>query len=66
TEFEGTWIMADRDARGYAHDLYANLRTLDAANADTILIETVPDEPEWLAVRDRLTRATSCEDDDRD
>ena len=66
TEFEGTWIMADRDARGYAHDLYANLRALDNANADTILIEEVPDEPEWLAVRDRLTRATNCEDDDRD
>ena len=50
----------------YAHDLYANLRALDAADADAILIEDVPDEPEWLAVRDRLTRATHGEDDDRD
>jgi L-threonylcarbamoyladenylate synthase len=50
----------------YAHDLYANLRTLDAANADVILIEAVPDGDDWLAVRDRLTRATHGEDDDRD
>ena len=30
--------------RGYAHDLYANLRALDATDADAILIEAVPDE----------------------
>ena len=40
--------------------------TLDAANADVILIEAVPDDDDWLAVRDRLTRATRGEDDDRD
>ena len=51
---------------GYAHDLYAHLRALDAADADVLLIEDVPDEPAWLAVRDRLTRATHGEDDDRD
>ena len=30
---------------------------------DVIVIETVPDTPEWLAVRDRLVRATHVEDD---
>jgi L-threonylcarbamoyladenylate synthase len=65
-DFDGTWLDAPQDAEGYAHDLYANLRRLDAANADAILIEDVPDTSEWMAVRDRLTRATQGEDDDRD
>ncbi len=65
-EFEDAWIRASADAAAYAHDLYANLRALDAANADVILIENVPDGDEWLAVRDRLARATRGEDDDRD
>ena len=55
-----------RDAAGYAHDLYANLRALDAADADVILIESSRRRREWLAVRDRLARATHGEDDDRD
>jgi L-threonylcarbamoyladenylate synthase len=65
-DFDGVWIAASHDAVRYAHDLYAHLRTLDAADADAILIEALPDEPAWLAVRDRLTRATHGEDDDRD
>ena len=65
-DFDGAWIAAAHDATGYAHSLYANLRTLDAADADALLIEDVPDEPAWLAVRDRLTRATHGVDDDRD
>ena len=58
--------QAPADAAAYAHDLYANLRALDAANADVILIEAVPDGDAWLAVRDRLARATRGVDDDRD
>jgi L-threonylcarbamoyladenylate synthase len=65
-DFEGVWIAARDDATEYARDLYANLRALDAANADAILIEAPADDPAWLAVRDRLTRATQGEDDDRD
>ena len=65
-DFDGVWIGASGDAVGYAHDLYANLRSLDAANADAILIEAPPDDSMWLAVRDRLMRATRGEDDDRD
>ena len=64
--FDGPWIAAPADPPGYAHDLYANLRTLDAADADAILVEAVPASPEWLAVSDRLARATHGEDDDRD
>jgi L-threonylcarbamoyladenylate synthase len=65
-EFDGVWIAAPNDVAGYAHDLYANLRALDAADADAILIEDVPDEPAWFAIKDRLLRATHGEDDDRD
>ena len=65
-DFDGAWIAAARDPVGYAHDLYANLRALDAAGTDALLIEDVPQDPAWLAVRDRLTRATHGEDDDRD
>jgi L-threonylcarbamoyladenylate synthase len=65
-EFIGTWIEARRDSDGYAHDLYMNLRTLDASHADAILIEGAPDGEAWIAVRDRLARATAGLDDDRD
>ncbi|HYT97873.1 MAG TPA: L-threonylcarbamoyladenylate synthase [Casimicrobiaceae bacterium] len=64
-DFEGVWIEARDNAAQYARDLYANLRALDAANADAILIETPADDPAWFAVRDRLIRATQGEDDDR-
>jgi L-threonylcarbamoyladenylate synthase len=56
--FDGPWIDAPADAEGYARDLYASLRALDATHPDAILIEAPPDEAAWLAVRDRLARAT--------
>jgi L-threonylcarbamoyladenylate synthase len=63
---ERWWIAAARDAVPFAHDLYANLRDLDAVNAELILVEDVPDDAGWQAVRDRLARATRGDDDDRD
>lgn len=65
-DFQGRWLRAARDPAAYAHDLYANLRTLDAAGAAEILIEAVPGNDAWLAIGDRLTRAVHAEDDDRD
>jgi L-threonylcarbamoyladenylate synthase len=66
-EFDGPWLRAPEDASRYAHDLYANLRKLDAALVDAILIESVPDDARWMAVRDRLVRATHPgAEDDRD
>jgi L-threonylcarbamoyladenylate synthase len=65
-EFSDMWIEAPADPAAFAHGLYANLRKLDNANADAILIEAVPADDEWLAIRDRLERATRGEDDDRD
>ena len=42
----------------YARILYSALREIDAWGAEMVLIELPPDEPQWLAVRDRITRAT--------
>lgn len=44
---------------GYAHGLYAALRELDASGAREIRAESVPAEPAWDAVRDRLQRAAA-------
>ena len=51
------WIGAPADPAGYAHDLYANLRALDAAGCEAILVEQPPQRVEWAAVNDRLQRA---------
>ncbi len=54
-----TWVNAGSRVDAYAHDLYANLRSLDKAGAGVILIEDVPERDEWAAVRDRLGRCTT-------
>jgi L-threonylcarbamoyladenylate synthase len=48
------------DAARAAHDLFADLRELDAAGVRLIWVETPPDTPEWEGVRDRLTRAAAA------
>jgi L-threonylcarbamoyladenylate synthase len=53
------WIAAPADAARYAHDLYANLRVLDAAGCKAILVERPPQEPAWAAINDRLGRAAA-------
>jgi L-threonylcarbamoyladenylate synthase len=53
------WIAGSRDPARYAHDLYANLRTLDASGAKRILVEIPPLTSEWEAVNDRLSRAAA-------
>jgi L-threonylcarbamoyladenylate synthase len=45
------------DPAAYARVLYAALHTLDEQGCDVIVIENVPDEAAWSAVRDRLRRA---------
>jgi L-threonylcarbamoyladenylate synthase len=54
-----TWIAAPPAAHAYAHDLYANLRVLDALGCDALLVEQLPERPEWAAVNDRLGRAAA-------
>ena len=53
------WITAPAAPAGYAHDLYANLRQLDAAGCDVMLVEEPPLAIEWAAARDRLGRAAA-------
>lgn len=53
----GLWLGSPGNAAGYARDLYANLRRLDASGCARILIEDVPAEGDWAAIRDRLERA---------
>jgi L-threonylcarbamoyladenylate synthase len=55
---EGNRIVLPESAVEYARDLYQVLRGLDARGLKAIYIEMPPDEPEWAAVRDRITRAT--------
>ena len=55
---------APGDATGYGHDLYANLRALDANGADLIVVEAPPAASAWEAVRDRLARAAAGTDED--
>jgi L-threonylcarbamoyladenylate synthase len=56
---ELVWRAAPADVAGYAHDLYANLRDLDRAGCDVMLVEQPPEGADWLAVRDRLQRAAA-------
>jgi L-threonylcarbamoyladenylate synthase len=61
-----TWINAGRRPEAFGHDLYNNLRTLDKAGCQHILVQAVPDGERWDAIRDRLVRAatTIAESDD--
>ncbi|BAL92423.1 hypothetical protein AMIS_72030 [Actinoplanes missouriensis 431] len=54
----GTEILS-ADPREYAADLYAALHRLDDAGVATILVQEPPQTEEWLAVRDRLSRAAA-------
>ena len=61
-----SWHSAPENATAYAHDLYANLRALDASGAGLIVVEAPPSDVAWEAVNDRLARsaAGSGENDD--
>ena len=53
------WITAKSFPSHYAHTLYRNLRKLDAANADIIIIEEPPLTSDWTGIWDRIRRAAS-------
>ena len=59
--FEGLWRLAPAAATDYARALYAELRVLDASDADLILVEAPPSAFEWQAINDRLGRAAHNE-----
>lgn len=53
------WQHVDNDPKKYAHNLYANLRFHDQLKNDVIFIEKPPTESSWLAILDRLLRASA-------
>ena len=53
------WRAASADPARFAHDLYAQLRELDALGCDLILIATPAADEAWRAVADRLRRASA-------
>ena len=61
----GSWpstvrtITMPADPAAYARQLYQTLRSCDEQTSTAIYIELPPDEPQWLAIRDRLLRAAS-------
>jgi L-threonylcarbamoyladenylate synthase len=52
------WQVAPAEPSGYAHELYANLRTLDALGCDRIYVQKPVGQP-WQAIYDRLKRAAA-------
>lgn len=54
-----SFMQLPADKAGYASLLYQSLNALDLLKPDLIIIETPPNNPEWLDVCDRLARATA-------
>src|SRR5262249_53268065 len=52
-------LVLPAEPRLYSAGLYAALHSLDARGLTRILVEMPPDLPEWMAVRDRLSRAAA-------
>ena len=53
-----SWRLMPADPVGYAHDLYASLRALDALGCDRIYVQKPVGQP-WQAILDRLQRAAA-------
>jgi L-threonylcarbamoyladenylate synthase len=55
--FVGRWQVMPTALEGYAQELFAALRELDAPEVETIVVETVPEVGLGRAIADRLRRA---------
>jgi L-threonylcarbamoyladenylate synthase len=51
-------IEMPREPAAYAAQLYSALHTLDAAAVERIVVTLPPEGDAWLAIRDRLSRAS--------
>jgi L-threonylcarbamoyladenylate synthase len=56
--FAGVSVIP-HDAAAFARAIYAELHRCDEAGADVIVVEALPDGPEWRAIADRLRRAAA-------
>ena len=52
-------FQLNNNATDVAQQLYDTLHKMDAMDVSELLVEAPPSAPKWLAVLDRLTRATS-------
>ena len=55
----GRVSLIPHDPEAYARALYAELHQCDERGAELIIVEQVPDAPEWQAIMDRLSRAST-------
>lgn len=56
--FAGVSVIP-HDAEAFARAIYAELHRCDEAGAELIVVEALPDAPEWRAIADRLRRAAA-------
>lgn len=59
----GQTVVMPSDPSAYGCNLYAVIRMLDGGQHDAILVETPPQTEAWLAVNDRLQRASGRDGD---
>ena len=55
----GRTSVIPHDPEAFARALYAELHRSDETGAQLIVVESVPDSIEWLAIADRLSRASA-------
>jgi len=55
----GRVSVIPHDAEAFARALYAELHQCDAAGAELIVVEALPETSEWRALADRLNRAAA-------
>lgn len=55
----GRVSVIPHDAEAFARALYSELHRCDEAGAELIIVEALPDMPEWRAIADRLNRAAA-------
>jgi L-threonylcarbamoyladenylate synthase len=60
--YSGQHANMPSEPNAYSHVLYHELRQADSSSSEAIAIEAPPASQEWLAVADRLSRATVCYD----
>lgn len=54
-------MLIPDDAEAFARALYAELHRCDEMGARLIVVEELPDAPEWVGIADRLRRASAAE-----
>jgi L-threonylcarbamoyladenylate synthase len=59
TQALGGVSVIPHDPEAFARAIYAELHECDAAGAELIVVEALPDTDEWRALSDRLNRATA-------